>query len=647
VARLATRRLRLNGDFSALAAARAIVTEVLIETDLRDLHDDAVLLTTELTSNAVRHARTAVDLCVEGDGEMLRVTVGDGVPGHLPPVDVDTMRRRAYAMNGRGLALVDRLATSWGTTHTKTGKLVWFELCRGSASEPSETDHGATVHMRPSEPESESKVAQAMERLVATGDFVAARVALDRRDGTGSRPIASYGTADPLLHEIRVPVPVAPPWIADLTVSTSARELSPRGHAMTEIVAQSVGLALDNERLRRDDLQRRASLRYAAVASELLAQSLDIELTSALIPRLVVPRLGQWCAVLRYDEDGVLQISAATHAEESRTPFVTMALSQPANRQAVSDAITRNSDTTLASSIDGVAIPLVVRERSLGALAVGRPAEHRHTIDEMLALDDLARRAALALDNAALHAERSRIARTLQQSLLPPSLPDVKGMRFGAEYIPALGGADVGGDFYDVVARDSGEHVMVIGDVSGKGVAAAAVTGLIRDVFRVLIRDDRPCLEVLARLNETVKERGAGRFATLAIAEVSHDGSDLCARLYLAGHDHPLAARADGRIETVGNRGTAIGLLDQIQISPMDVRLAPGDTLVFYTDGVTERRRGDELFGSDRVRAALDGLGGHDASVIAARLRAATIAFSAEPPRDDIAILTVHNDATG
>ena len=276
---------------------------------------------------------------------------------------------------------------------------------------------------------------------------------------------------------------------------------------------------------------------------------------------------------------------------------------------------------------------------------MGRPADHRHTPDELAAVEDLARRAALALDNATLHAERQNVARTLQQSLLPPSLPDVPGMRFGAEYLPALAVADVGGDFYDVLSLPSGGQLMVIGDVSGKGVAAATVTGLIRDVFRILVRDQRPVPEMLCRLNDTLKERGTGRFATLAIAELMPDGADIAAQIYLAGHDRPMVARADGSTEAVGARGTAIGLLDR------DFHQPRGSTprarrharlLHRRSDRAAPRRRPVR---ARRVRAALAGLGGHDADIVAARLRAATLAFSPESPRDDIAILAVHNDA--
>ena len=132
----------------------------------------------------------------------------------------------------------------------------------------------------------------------------------------------------------------------------------------------------------------------------------------------------------------------------------------------------------------------------------------------------MARRAALAIENARIHAERGKVAHTLQQSLLPPVLPVVKGIGFAAEYVPTGDAAEVGGDFYDVVPLADDRWLVVVGDVSGKGVQAAAVTGLVRDVIRVLVRDGRPLPETLTRLNETLVERGGGRFCTLALAAV-------------------------------------------------------------------------------------------------------------------------------
>jgi sigma-B regulation protein RsbU (phosphoserine phosphatase) len=224
-------------------------------------------------------------------------------------------------------------------------------------------------------------------------------------------------------------------------------------------------------------------------------------------------------------------------------------------------------------------------------------------------------------------------------------LPKVEGVDFGAEYVPTGAGIEVGGDFYDVVALSDRRWVVVLGDVSGKGVQAATVTGLVRDVTRVLVRDGRPLPDTLIRLNETLVERGGGRFCTLCLAAVMRRADDqLEVTLYLAGHDQPVLIHADGSTSLVGRCGTALGLLENVSTPRATLVLASGDTLVFYTDGVTERRRGVELFGVDRLRREAAALAGFPAEVVAARLRAAALNFSPEPPRDDIAIFALRND---
>jgi len=294
---------------------------------------------------------------------------------------------------------------------------------------------------------------------------------------------------------------------------------------------------------------------------------------------------------------------------------------------------------------DGFAVPLVARGQRLGTLAVGRHHRHRHDGDEVAVLEDVARRAALAIDNARIHDERRKVARTLQASLLPPALPHVDGVGFAAEYVPT--GSEVGGDFYDVVPSSSGDGwIVVVGDVSGKGVQAATVTGLVRDVIRILVDDGKPMTEILCRVNRTLVQRGGGRYCTLAMASVlrNPDGT-LGVCLHLAGHDRAVLVRADGKTAFVGEGGTALGLLETISSPDVAVTLRPGDSLIFYTDGVTERRRGRELFGTARLRDAAEPLAGYPADVMAARLRSTTINFSVEEPRDDIAILVLRNDA--
>ncbi|HKT00814.1 MAG TPA: SpoIIE family protein phosphatase, partial [Rugosimonospora sp.] len=495
-----------------------------------------------------------------------------------------------------------------------------------------------------------SPVGRLLSRLCGAVGATAGVVLLDRADGHGRIPLAEYGLRVPRDGgEVRVPLSVSRPWTGELALATPT---AANGYVrpLAELTAERLSLALENDRLRRADLRRQSWLTFLAEVSELLAQSLDVDLTMALVPRLVVPRLGEWCAVYVTDEWGDPQFASAAHRDEGLLAELLADLAAGGGGGPLArlrDAVRNGIHAPLPPPVDGFALPLTARGQRLGVLAVGRHRDHRQDPQEVGVLEDVARRAALAVDNARIHAERRRIAETLQQSLLPPALPEVAGMAFGAEYVPTLGDADVGGDFYDVVPMPDGRWLVVVGDVSGKGVQAAAVTGLVRDVIRVLIRDGRSLPDMLRRINETLVERGGGRYCTLAMAAVSvGEDKRLDIRLHLAGHDRPVLVGTDGAARFVGSPGTALGLLHEVSTPSSAVPLCPGDTLVFYTDGVTERRRGEELFGLDRLRDALGPMAGYAADVVAARLRATALGFSTEPPRDDIAILALRNDFT-
>ncbi|GIJ40658.1 hypothetical protein Vwe01_39830 [Micromonospora andamanensis] len=651
---------------------------MLAEADLDELLNEALLLTTELSTNAVEHARTELDIEVTADQAGLTVTVSDFAAG---PVDELTVGVRNLATEitevaerGRGLLLVDHFASRWGTTYLRTGKGVWFRLDRadrkgagpatpappasaglpdesGQTAVPSAGAMNALMQTTP-DPYAEDPLPDfAAGLLTQVAEMVGAAggvVRLDRGDGQGAQVLARYGrqprTGNDLL---RVPLAVHRPYAGELEL-----DAAPTAYAqpLALLTAERLSLHLENDRLRRADVRRQAWLTFLAEASELLAQSLDVELTMALIPQLVVPRLGQWCAVHTTDEWGRLRLAAASHADESMIPqlHATLRETGPDSIPARLREASRNGTRTpLGAPMEGFAVPLIARGQRLGTLAVGRHQRHRQDPDEIAVLEDVARRSALAIENARIHAERRRVAQTLQQSLLPPVLPVVEGIGFAAEYVPTGGDVDVGGDFYDVVPLPDGRWLVVIGDVSGKGVQAAAVTGLVRDVIRVLAGDGKPLPEVLARLNETLVERGAGRYCTLALAAVGPgEGDRLDVGLHLAGHDRPVLVRSSGGPAAfVGTGGTALGLLDTIASPTAQLALDPGDCLVFYTDGVTERRRGRELFGTGRLRDAATPLAGYSADVVAARLRATAINFSVEEPRDDIAILVLRNDA--
>ncbi|MBY8871976.1 SpoIIE family protein phosphatase [Micromonospora sp. PLK6-60] len=669
------RRVRLPADRRTPAAARALVRSVLTEAHLDELLNEALLLTTELSTNAVEHARTELDIEVLADGVGLTVTVSDFAGGPVEELVVgvrnDSAEIGEVAERGRGLLLVDHFASRWGTTYQPTGKGVWFRLDR---SDPRPAD--TVAHFRPGsgnggQVESSTPSAAAMHELMQASpdpyaddplpDFAAdllgrlaemvgaagGTVRLDRGDGQGTQTLARYGRQPRPGNELlRVRLAVHRPYAGELELDAAP---SAYAQPLAMLVGERLSLHLENDRLRRADVRRQAWLTFLAEASELLAQSLDVELTMALIPQLVVPRLGQWCAVHTTDEWGRLKLAAATHADESVLPQLDQALraTGPDSVHArLREASRSAAQMPLGAPMEGFAVPLIARGQRLGTLAVGRHQRHRHDPDEIAVLEDVARRAALAIENARIHAERRRVAQTLQKSLLPPVLPVIEGIGFAAEYVPTGDDAEVGGDFYDVLPLPDGRWLVVIGDVSGKGVQAAAVTGLVRDVIRVLAGDGKPLPEVLTRLNETLVERGGGRYCTLALAAVAPgEGDQLDVSLHLAGHDRPVLLRGGGGAAFTGTGGTALGLLDSIATPTLDFPLDPGDALVFYTDGVTERRRGRELFGTDRLRDAAAPLAGYSADVIAARLRATAINFSVEAPRDDIAVLVLRNDA--
>ncbi|MFF5080764.1 SpoIIE family protein phosphatase [Actinoplanes sp. NPDC000266] len=664
------RRVRLPNDRRTPAAARALVRSVLEEAGLDSLLNEALLLTTELSTNAVVHANTELDIEVRADETGLTVTVTDFAPGPVEQLAVGPRNESVdigeVAERGRGLLLVDHFASRWGTVHEGTGKGVWFRLEGGAPGETSTAvvvpaisnqieggmpSAGALTSLlqvspeRPSEDGLAEFAAGLLAQLARLTGAAGGVIRLDRGDGGGRQLLARYGRAPRDDAEtIRVPLSVNRPYAGELEL-----DASPVGyaHPLATMVAERFSLHLENDRLRRTDLRRQTWLTFLAEASELLAQSLDVNLTMALIPQLVVPRLGQWCAVHTTDAWGHLQLAAATHTDEGALPELHETLAQTGPDTVLArleEASRLGTQVMLPPPAEGFAVPLVARGTRLGTLAVGRHHRIRHDTDEVAILEDVARRAALAIDNARIHDERHKVARTLQASLLPPTLPRVDGVGFAAEYVPT--GSEVGGDFYDVVPSGPDSWVVVVGDVSGKGVQAATVTGLVRDVIRILVDDGKPMNEILCRVNKTLVQRGGGRYCTLAMASVTRvaDGV-LSVCLHLAGHDRAVLVHADGKTSFVGEGGTALGLLETISSPDAEIRLQPGDSLIFYTDGVTERRRGRELFGTGRLRDAAGPLAGYPAEVMAARLRSTTINFSVEEPRDDIAILVLRNDA--
>jgi serine phosphatase RsbU (regulator of sigma subunit)/anti-sigma regulatory factor (Ser/Thr protein kinase) len=297
-------------------------------------------------------------------------------------------------------------------------------------------------------------------------------------------------------------------------------------------------------------------------------------------------------------------------------------------------------------------------EIPLGALVMGFPQPRTFTAQDEAFLAALATQCAAALARAALYEERERArlaaeaaARTLQAALLPPRLPEIDGLDLGARYLAGSAHTEVGGDFYDVFPLYGNRHLVVLGDVCGRGVEAATTALLIRHVVRSAAVNLRIPAAILAHVNDVLCRHNElspdadPRFATAVVAVVHPrpDGS-VAIHLAVAGHPLPLLRRPDGEVRTVGVPGCLLGITDAAGFHDHALVLTPGDALVCYTDGVTERRDGNVFFGEARLATLLAGTPG-EADALAGAVESAVAGFAVDEPSDDLAVLVLRAPA--
>jgi serine phosphatase RsbU (regulator of sigma subunit) len=239
------------------------------------------------------------------------------------------------------------------------------------------------------------------------------------------------------------------------------------------------------------------------------------------------------------------------------------------------------------------------------------------------------------------------LARTLQESLLPPALPQIPGIEVASAYV-AAGAAEVIGDFYDLFPAQQGWWCAVLGDVCGKGVEAAKITALARYTIRAEATQlARPFpSEVLARLNDAMLAQLGpmnSRFLTAAYLSFAITGGRAVGRICLAGHPPAMVRRADGTVEDVGTLGTMVGVVPDPRLADTQFELNPGDTLVLYTDGITEARPTTtrKIFGEERLRGLLASSTALDASATIDLIATAASEHAAGAARDDTALLAL------
>jgi serine phosphatase RsbU (regulator of sigma subunit) len=283
------------------------------------------------------------------------------------------------------------------------------------------------------------------------------------------------------------------------------------------------------------------------------------------------------------------------------------------------------------------------RDRSYGDLSAVREGLLRGLLEvhERVAAQE-SDAARLAVAEAVREGERSAtLARTLQASLLPPELPRISGLQTAAAFRPAGDGSEVGGDFYDLFPVRRGVWGLVLGDVSGKGAGAASLTALARHTVRAAALRAHSCMEVLRVLNDAVylQDIAAERYLTALYAVLRRRDDVVEVEVCLAGHPPPLLLRPGQPAEEVGATGQPMGLFRAVELAHFKLEMRKGDTLVAFTDGVTEARRKGELFGDTRVHATLSALAGRPVGDIVRGLTDAVEGFQGHSAADDIAVV--------
>lgn len=257
-----------------------------------------------------------------------------------------------------------------------------------------------------------------------------------------------------------------------------------------------------------------------------------------------------------------------------------------------------------------------------------------------------AARAGAAMSAARLYAEQSSITEILMRELLPPTLQQTRGVDFAGGYQPSQDHERIGGDFYDVhpALSDDEASLVALGDVCGKGLEAAVLTGKIRNTLHALLPMADDHQRVISLLNTAMLNSHHTRYATLVLASVLRRGSDVKLRLTSAGHPSPLIIRTGGTVESADTSGTVVGVLPKAPARSTDVVLAPGESCVLYTDGITEGKGGplgDARFGEARLRRALAECAGMPSEGIVERIQMLADQWVGQGSHDDMAVVVI------
>lgn len=489
------------------------------------------------------------------------------------------------------------------------------------------------------------------ERLVVSGpDLVATRFPEMDMPGRNAHTLVS------------LPLQTGARTVGAITLLfTAKRELESAEGEFLDILADTCAQCVDRITARQVAAAQSAQLTFLADATSELASSLDYEVTLANVATLAVPTFADWCAIDVVD-DGRLHRLAVAHVDPAKVQLAhDIAERYPPDphsphgawhvlRTGQSELIADVTDEMLvAAAIDdehlaiaralhlrsAVTVPLVARGRVLGVITwVAAESQRQYRAEDLALAEELAKRAAVCLDNAELYSQTLAAAVQLQDAVLPETLRVSDRWELGHHYRPS-GRTELGGDFYDVIELDDGRLVIFVGDVMGRGVAAAAEMAQTRAAVRAYAAlDPRPEV-VLTRLDRMYARYQAEQLVTLIYLLADPVRDELV--VGNAGHPPPVILRSDGELTQLPfAEGSPLGVTPHRPRHHDVVGFRAGDTVVAFTDGLIERRDEDITDGQERLVQGLGRLTGRDLTVALAEM----IDEVGDPSRDDdVAVL--------
>jgi serine phosphatase RsbU (regulator of sigma subunit) len=385
---------------------------------------------------------------------------------------------------------------------------------------------------------------------------------------------------------------------------------------------------------------------------------LNLRRTVACVAHLAVSRFGSWAGISvldgmylrRADSTGADDFRPGSRpcrlSDQNVAAVLQQAATAPIVRPAPVDpevlaalGVPAGSAELLAGGGGAlITVPLLTTSPDDAVLAVVAGSAPPPAV--LAELRTFAQRAARAMSAAAVYEERSTLARTLRTALAPAPLPAIPGVQLGAAYRPAQEASQIGGDFYDVIACGDRRWSLSIGDVCGKGVDAAVLTGQVRQSLRTaaLVTDDPA--QTLRLVNETLLGTDGSTFVTATYGVLQPGEGSMTVRLATGGHPPALLLRG-GEVQAVSSQGTLIGMLDTAAFQTVELSLEPGDVLLFYTDGAPEARGPSGLLGTEPLVEALADCAGLTAQAVADRLMQLVMEHLHGWAHDDVALLAV------